>query len=309
MIGFEPGYEARVVADEVRFNIPDYLLQAALDASYAAKDHTHPVSQITGLEGALTSYLTRTAAASTYEPLITNSITLNDADIDKDDARFYWLNLAGAKFRASWNGIRSKLKAYFDGIYQPKGDYQPSGSYAPLSHTHTIAQVTNLQSTLDGKITKDGRAYPRLSYGGDLNFNWSGQSGQPKWLWGGSDGTNMYVYNPDNFNVNSVGGQTQAQIWARIELRAQQFADDRINQAWWRCRDYMNSEFVPVGHVAMVRVRAGTNASFGRGANVGGIDLMWSNSVGGGTEQIMYGTWLILSSNVSATAGLARRVG
>lgn len=34
------------------------------------------------------------------------------------------------------------------------------------------------------------------------NWNWSGQGGQPTWLWGGSDGTNMYVYNPSNFNVN-----------------------------------------------------------------------------------------------------------
>ena len=35
-----------------------------------------------------------------------------------------------------------------------------------------------------------------------MTFNWSGQSGQPTWLWGGSDGSNMYVYNPSNFNVN-----------------------------------------------------------------------------------------------------------
>jgi len=34
-----------------------------------------------------------------------------------------------------------------------------------------------------------------------MYFNWSGQGGQPPWLWGGSDGTNMYVYNPSNFSV------------------------------------------------------------------------------------------------------------
>jgi hypothetical protein len=47
-----------------------------------------------------------------------------------------------------------------------------------------------------------GRAYPYRVGGVDLNFNWSGQSGQPPWLWGGSDGSNMYVYNPSNFSVN-----------------------------------------------------------------------------------------------------------
>ena len=34
------------------------------------------------------------------------------------------------------------------------------------------------------------------------NWHWSGQGGQPSWLWGGNDGTNMYVYNPSNFSVN-----------------------------------------------------------------------------------------------------------
>ena len=33
-------------------------------------------------------------------------------------------------------------------------------------------------------------------------FNWSGQPGQPTWVYGGSDGINLYVYNPSNFNVN-----------------------------------------------------------------------------------------------------------
>lgn len=35
-----------------------------------------------------------------------------------------------------------------------------------------------------------------------MTFNWSGQGGQPSWLWGGNDGSNMYVYNPSNFSVN-----------------------------------------------------------------------------------------------------------
>ena len=35
-----------------------------------------------------------------------------------------------------------------------------------------------------------------------MTFYWSGQDGQPTWLWGGTDGTNMYVYNPSNFSVN-----------------------------------------------------------------------------------------------------------
>jgi hypothetical protein len=38
--------------------------------------------------------------------------------------------------------------------------------------------------------------------GTGMTFNWSGQSGQPAWLWGSNDGTNIYVWNPSNFSVN-----------------------------------------------------------------------------------------------------------
>jgi hypothetical protein len=44
-----------------------------------------------------------------------------------------------------------------------------------------------------------------------MTFNWSGQGGQPTWLWGSNDGTNIYVWNPSNFSVNyatSAGSAT-----------------------------------------------------------------------------------------------------
>lgn len=36
----------------------------------------------------------------------------------------------------------------------------------------------------------------------NVNWNWSGQGGQPTWLWGSNDGGAMYVWNPSNFSVN-----------------------------------------------------------------------------------------------------------
>lgn len=78
-----------------------------------------------------------------------------------------------------------------------------------------------------------GRAYPRKVGGGVANFNWSGQSGQPTWLWGGNgtdgDAGNYYVWNPANFNVASVGGWNIQAILNQIESRAASFADDRKN--------------------------------------------------------------------------------
>ncbi|OCP21881.1 MULTISPECIES: hypothetical protein [unclassified Ensifer] len=67
-----------------------------------------------------------------------------------------------------------------------------------------------LNNQFANKVSVGGRAYPIRVGGVDLNFNWSGQAGQPSWLWGGNDGTNMYVYNPSNFNVNWANGAGNA---------------------------------------------------------------------------------------------------
>jgi hypothetical protein len=60
----------------------------------------------------------------------------------------------------------------------------------------------------------------RLASGTDSTWNFSGQAGQPSWMWGSNDGANMLVWNPANFSVNyansagvaasanSVGGVT-----------------------------------------------------------------------------------------------------
>jgi hypothetical protein len=72
-----------------------------------------------------------------------------------------------------------------------------SSNYNSYSPTLTGGNASGTWS-----ISISGRGYPRRSDGGDLNFYWAGQGGQPPWLWGGSDGANMYVYNPSNFSVS-----------------------------------------------------------------------------------------------------------
>lgn len=77
-----------------------------------------------------------------------------------------------------------------------------------LITTANIAQqavnYANICNKADHATTADtaNRAYPRNADGGDINFHWDGRGGQPTWLWGGTDGINMYVYNPAAFSVN-----------------------------------------------------------------------------------------------------------
>lgn len=112
---------------------------------------------------------------------------------------------------------------------------------APASHKHTKSQITDFPtsmpasdvsawakaatkpsytkaevglSNVDNTADKDKSVKYATSAGSATNaqclnnddkymkFHWSGQKGQPTWLWGGNDSGDMYVYNPSNFNVN-----------------------------------------------------------------------------------------------------------
>lgn len=74
--------------------------------------------------------------------------------------------------------------------------------------------------SLSGNATASTKLYTDGSTSGSLmTFNWSGQGGQPTWLWGGTDPTNMYVYNPSNFSVNyaSTSGSTSTLSYGGLQ--------------------------------------------------------------------------------------------
>lgn len=83
---------------------------------------------------------------------------------------------------------------------------------APTKPTYTKAEVGlgNVDNTADkDKNVKYATSAANATNTQYLNndsqymrFHWNGQSGQPTWLWGGNDASNMYVYNPSNFSVN-----------------------------------------------------------------------------------------------------------
>lgn len=72
--------------------------------------------------------------------------------------------------------------------------------------------LTGNASTATSAISATTASHVGL--GGDvknpMTFNWSGQSGQPSWLWGSNNGTDVKVWNPANFNVNSAKTATSA---------------------------------------------------------------------------------------------------
>lgn len=85
----------------------------------------------------------------------------------------------------------------------PTSSLSSLGISATATELNFVDGVTsNIQSQLDSKLHINGTAANSNKLIG-MNWNWSGQGGQPPWLWGGPDnGENMYVYNPANFSVN-----------------------------------------------------------------------------------------------------------
>lgn len=309
MIGFEPGFEARVVADEVRFNIPDYLLQAALDASYAAKDHTHPVSQITGLEGALTSYLTKTDAAATYETRA-SGWTYND-EIDSENTRFLWIDLVGGKFRTSWVNLQNKLKGFFDGIYQPKGNYQPSGSYAT-------------QASVDTKLpTNNGRANG-FGANGDISQYSDGQTA----LWfrtaAGAEKTVIWTnerYANLNIRVNGKTSYvtTEGDIVAARDLKAPGWVysgngtanfqgNGNIVGSIWGNYGYGNDAYTAITNRIEDRAAAWARQEAGYARPTGGEFILtgdgatWVNNTG---RNLLVSVWANADKGISLTVSTA----
>lgn len=76
----------------------------------------------------------------------------------------------------------------------PSGYITSAGTSAACSGNAATATLATKASTLAA-----GGAN-----GTAMTFNWSGQGGTPTWVWGGSDGSNMYVYSPANFTVGTA---------------------------------------------------------------------------------------------------------
>lgn len=105
------------------------------------------------------------------------------------------------------------------------GNYAPSKTGAGASGTWGI-NISGNADTVDGWHRDDLRSWSNLigkPAGADIDFHWSGQAGQPTWLWGQNEAGAAYVWNPANFSVNyanSAGNADSVDGWHRDDLRS-----------------------------------------------------------------------------------------
>lgn len=134
-------------------------LQAALDGkqaagSYAATVHGHTIAEVTGLQAALDAKATPadvTAAVTAVIDAAPAALdTLNElAAALGDDANFASTVTTALAGKAA--AVHSHVIADVTGLQSALDGKQAAGSYAAAVHTHGISDVTGLQTALDGK--------------------------------------------------------------------------------------------------------------------------------------------------------------
>ncbi len=128
-----------------------------------------------------------------------------DANVVENGVAFSYANNApysGPLVTFSPNGYELQLSAAYNDANGALSFRTRNGDNATFNPWRTVIHSGNIGNQSVNYANSAGGAWPYRIGGVVMNFNWSGQSGQPPWLWGGSDGANMYVYNPSNFSVN-----------------------------------------------------------------------------------------------------------
>lgn len=115
--------------------------------------------------------------------------------------------VAGNEIRFTKPNYTSPIPLHFGWAWADASKTKLISEYRFDGGDGELTQVTASQfnGSLNGNASTSTIA-AKLGRGGNtgvpMTFYWSGQSGQPTWLWGSNDGSNIYVYNPSNFSVN-----------------------------------------------------------------------------------------------------------
>lgn len=124
----------------------------------------------------------------TVGAITANTFYTNDWFRCNDNCGIHW-----QKWGGGWNMTDSTwIRAYGNKNIYTAGKVKADGGFEGKASSAGWADGAEY-SNRAVRVENDYR---------NMRFHWSGQGGQPTWLWGGNDGENMYVYNPSNFTVS-----------------------------------------------------------------------------------------------------------
>jgi len=205
-------------------------LQTALDGK-ALSSHTHTIDNVTGLQTALDgkqasgSYAPATGiapSAITGTAVVTNDSRLSDSRTPTSHTHGNITNAGAVGSTANLPLITTTSGVVTTGTFGTTtnsfcqgNDSRLSDSRTPTTHTHAISDVTNLQTTLDGKaptshthgnITNDGKVL--VPYGGIISASaldaFSGAGTYPM-IQGSGVGGSIQVASNGAITIESAG--------------------------------------------------------------------------------------------------------
>ena len=268
------------------------------------------------------NYANSAGSASSATKVIVNQHTTNDTNYP-----LVWSNQANSSTITE----NQLFKSWSDLYYNPKNKRLTVGGSVVASSFVKSGGTSQQLLRADGEIA---------------TFNWSGQSGQPTWLWGGNNQHSYYVYNPSNFrvayasssgNADTVDGYHASKfpyinnsgVWKVYgNSAAAALADNTAGLSTWAFGETRNTSITYLGilkpSVSTCGISAhGTIAVFGQGDTHLGIASDYSGAnlqvFGGNADKIVWrkkvafadgtgasGTWGI---NINGNAATASKLG
>ena len=132
-------------------------------------------------------------------------------------------------------------------------NYSTDSNYSAGNNSTSQVRLPAQAGTIITSATIGNQTVNRAEYLGNdaayMRMHWNGQSGQPTWLWGGNDASNMYVYNPSNFSVNYANnaGNGTADFQTKVTDDGQ-FGAVRFNNGvqicWFTMKNTRNKTFL-----------------------------------------------------------------
>lgn len=132
-------------------------------------------------------------------------------------------------------------------------NYSTDSNYSAGNNSTSQVRLPAQAGTIITSATIGSQTVNRAEYLANdsayMRMHWNGQSGQPTWLWGGNDASNMYVWNPSNFSVNyanSAGNGTadfQTKVTSDGQFGAVRF-NNGVQICWFTMNNTRNKTFL-----------------------------------------------------------------
>jgi hypothetical protein len=200
---------------------------------------------------------------------------------------FYLSGWNGMGMRAGTDGVTRAIYNFRTGAWDALGGFWKNGVEAVYNNSGTYSINITGTAAAATKATTLARNGNPADVG--MIFRWQDPGGAPSYIWGGSDATNMYVYNPANLSVsyaNSSGTATNANkvLWNGAGYASFHYSGTAGQPTWlWGASDGANSHLYNPANFSVNYASTANNADNFGGINPNGYAKIYTGNDAGET--------------------------